>query len=99
MPIRSYDCLIERIPYSGVICNSSGDRLHYKDDKLHRVDEPAVEYIGGEKRWYQNNLLHRLDGPAVENADGYKYWYLNGEHVPCFTNEEFLRIVKLKAFL
>jgi len=31
--------------------------------------------------------------------DGIKEWFLYGEEIICKDNEEFLRIVKLKAFL
>ena len=48
------------------------------NDKLHRVDGPAVEYTDGSKEWYVNDKLHRVDGPAVEGASGYKEWWLDG---------------------
>jgi hypothetical protein len=48
-----------------------------KEGLLHRLDGPAMEYIGGEKEWYQNGKLHRLDGPAIEYPSGYKVWYKN----------------------
>jgi len=69
----------------------------YKNNKLHREDGPAVEYSTGNKKWYINGLLHRVDGPAVEH-DGTKYWYLNGEEIKCSTQEEFERLLRLKAF-
>ena len=47
------------------------------NDKLHRVDGPAVEYADGSKQWSVNDKLHRTDGPAVEYADGTKEWWLN----------------------
>ncbi len=48
------------------------------ENKLHRLDGPAVEYKDGGKVWYQNGKLHRIDGPAVERANGDKWWYQNG---------------------
>ena len=57
-----------------------------------------IEY-DGEKVWYLNGELHREDGPAIEMLDGIKEWWLYGEEINCKDNEEFLRIVKLKAFL
>ncbi|NVM34058.1 MAG: hypothetical protein HWN81_00585 [Candidatus Lokiarchaeota archaeon] len=49
------------------------------EDKLHRLDGPAVEYSSGSKRWYVNGKLHRLDGPAIEYADSCKCWYVKGK--------------------
>jgi hypothetical protein len=55
------------------------DRIYYYlNDKLHRIDGPAIENICGDKWWYQNNLLHRIDGPAVDHSDGHKAWFKNG---------------------
>ena len=51
----------------------------------------------GDKLWYLNGKRHREDGPAVECANGYKEWYLNGEKIPCNSQKEFLRLIKLKA--
>jgi hypothetical protein len=51
---------------------------YYLNDKLHRIDGPAKEYVDGEKHWYQYGELHRIDGPAIEYADGTKYWFQNG---------------------
>ena len=53
--------------------------------KLHRLDGPAVEYADGDKRWYLNGEYHRVDGPAREFSNGDKYWYLNGKEL---TKEE-----------
>ena len=38
-----------------------GTKYWFQNDKLHRLDGPAVEYADGEKHWYQKGLLHRLD--------------------------------------
>lgn len=75
-----------------------GSKHWFINGLRHRLDGPAIEWSNGYKEWYVNDLLHRIDGPAVENADGTKGWYIHGEHINCETNEEFLRIVKLKAF-
>ena len=66
--------------------DNNGNIRYYLNDKLHRIDGPAVEYTNGDKVWWINGQLHRIDGPAVEWADGRKYWYINGaEH----TEKEF----------
>jgi len=51
--------------------------LWYLNDKLHREDEPAVEWNNGNKEWFLNGKRHREDGPAVEFVHGSKYWFLN----------------------
>ena len=51
----------------------------YQDNKLHRINGPAIEYADGEKQWYQNGKRHRIDGPAIEYVNGYKAWYKNGK--------------------
>ena len=48
------------------------------NDKRHREDGPAIEWMLGDKDWWLNDKRHREDGPAIEGADGYKAWYLNG---------------------
>ncbi len=56
-----------------------GTKEWYLNDKLHREDGPAIEYVDGSKAWYRNGKLHREYGPAREWADGTKEWYLNGK--------------------
>ena len=51
----------------------------------------------GTKRYYKNGKLHRLNGPALEFADGYKEWWINGKRIDCKDQEEFLRLIKMKA--
>ena len=65
---------------------------------LHREDGPAIEHPDGTKSWWINGKRHREDGPAIEYNDGEKYWFLNNKLVTVNSNEEFLRMVKLKAF-
>ena len=38
---------------------------YYTDNKLHRLDGPAIERKNGQNEYYVNGKLHRLDGPAV----------------------------------
>jgi hypothetical protein len=94
---------------NGLVIDEYGHRWWYKDDELHREDGPAIEYTNGDKSWYQNGLRHRLDGPAIEYSDGEehtvkwyngnKIWYYKDKRIICSTNEEFLRLIKLLAFL
>ena len=76
----------------------NGDREWFIDGKWHREDGPAVIESDGMKKWFRNGELHREDGPSIEFSDGDRYWYFNGERVNCSSNEEFLRLIKLKAF-
>ena len=46
----------------------------YLNDKRHREDGPAIEWVNGSKQWYLNDKRHRVDGPAYEWADGSKSW-------------------------
>jgi hypothetical protein len=81
---------------NGLIINAYGDKYWYKNDKYHREDGPAVEFVNGYKSWWINGKRHRENGPALECADGTKFWYLNNERIQ--SQEEFERLVRLKAF-
>jgi len=55
-------------------------------------------YVLGITLYYdEEHKLHRLDGPADESAS-YSGWYYHGEQFDCSTQQEFERILKLKAF-
>ena len=83
---------------NGLEIDVNGNKLWYLNNQIHREDGPAVEYANGSKYWYRNDQYHREDGPAVELSNGNKYWYLLGKLLDCKTNEEFLQLMKLKAF-
>jgi hypothetical protein len=69
-----------------VTVGDNGDKFWYQNDKLHRLDGPAIEDADGFKEWYQNGKCHREDGPAIEYADGFKAWYIEGKEL---TEKEF----------
>jgi hypothetical protein len=75
-----------------------GDKVYFLNRKIHRENGPAVKDINGTKEWYLNGRWHRIDGPAIEYADGTFRWYLNGKRIPCTTQLQFKRLMKLKAF-
>ena len=64
---------------NGMIKDSDGDRVWYRNGQLHRDNGPAIEREDGTREWYQNDLLHREGGPAYEREDGTRAWYLNGK--------------------
>ena len=78
--------------------NADGDKSWYRNGQRHRDDGPAIEWANGNKYWHRNGQLHREDGPAIEFADGDKRWFFRDKRIDCETNEEFLKLMKLKAF-
>tara|TARA_R110000868_G_C10813859_1_gene758071 strand:- start:519 stop:779 length:261 start_codon:yes stop_codon:yes gene_type:complete len=79
--------------------NSYGTKRWLLHGKRHREDGPAIEFTNGNKYWFINDILHREDGPACEYTTGDKEWYYQGKQIFCEDNQEFLRMIKLKAFL
>lgn len=75
-----------------------GYKWWFQYGKRHRVDGPAYEGKDGVKIWYLNDLKHCTTGPAVDYANGKLEWWVDGEQVPCDTQEEFLRMMKLRPF-
>jgi hypothetical protein len=53
--------------------------FYYLNDKLHRIDGPAIECNNGDKEWYENGLRHRIGAPAIEHISGTKEWWQNGK--------------------
>jgi hypothetical protein len=68
---------------------------YYINGQRHRLDGPAVIWGDGDFEWFKNGELHRLDGPAIQYGHN-KEWWIDGERINCSSNEEFLRIVKMK---
>jgi len=83
---------------NGLRIYSDGSKRWFLNDLLHRLDGPAIEYPNGYKRWYIEGQLHREDGPAIDGADGIKFWFIKNKRVQCTSQEEFERLIKLKAF-
>ena len=76
---------------------TNGDKYWYLNGISHREDGPAIELSNGSKFWYLNSKFHREDGPAIESADG-KCWHLNNQKIDCSSQEQFEKLLKLKAF-
>ena len=59
-----------------------------------------VQYTDQAKRYLLDGKLHREIGPAVEYYNGvYKYWWFNDREIFVKNNDEFLRWMRIKAFL
>lgn len=77
---------------------ANGNKHWYVHGKRHRDDGPASEISSGCEYWYKDDQLHREDGPAIKYINGNSYWFYRGEPINCSSNEEFLRLIKLKIF-
>ena len=67
--------------------DEDGNKSWYNENgERHRENDPAVEFVNGNKYWYQNGELHREDGPAIEWNNGDKEWWFNGKQ---YTEEEY----------
>lgn len=50
---------------------------HYRG-RVHRLDGPAFEIVGGAKYWYKHGKFHRIGGPAIEFDDKSGIWIIDG---------------------
>jgi hypothetical protein len=65
----------------------------------HRLGGPAIIYNNiNYIAWKKNGKYHNSAGPAVIFGNGDKCWYLEGYIIKCSSQEEFERLIKLKAF-
>ena len=76
----------------------SGSKFWYKEGKYHRLDGPAIEWHNGDKYWYKEGKFHREDGPAAEYTSGAKLYFYLGKRIECKSNEEYFKLLKLRAF-
>jgi hypothetical protein len=62
-----------------------GDRYWYdENNRLHRLNGPAVIFPLDQKEWWVYGKRHRLDGPAIErvvNGINCHIWYVNGVNI------------------
>lgn len=78
----------------------NGDSEWYIDGVIHRIGGPAYSSLDERyHEWYENGDLHRLDGPAVTFADDSGEWWHRGKQIDCTSQQEFEKILKLKAFM
>jgi hypothetical protein len=69
-----------------------------EDGIEYRIQYEGVNSVWISTRYYFEGSLHRLGGPAVEYNNGPKEWWIKGKKLDCSSQEEFLKIIKLKAF-
>ncbi len=63
-----------------IIYSQEKDRvLWLMDNKLHRLDGPAVIDSDGTQMWFVDGKIHRLDGPAAIYSDGNQEWWVDGK--------------------
>lgn len=69
-----------------VVKSNSGEAWYYDTDytKRHRIDGPAITMI-------------EFSLPNKEMKINYEWWYF-GEKIPCSSQEEFEKLLKMKAF-
>jgi len=77
-----------------VTVDDEGTITWRQDNKIHRIDGPAVIRADGTKIWYEKDKIHRIDGPAIKNINGYKAWYINGIE---YSQDEFDEIINPKV--
>lgn len=78
--------------------NPSGTIVWFaKNGIIHREDGPAIKHSNGYCSWYFNGNFHRINGPAIDHATR-KYWFFHGKYIDCNSQEEFERLLRLKAF-
>jgi hypothetical protein len=59
---------------------SDGDNVYFLNDKLHRTNGPAIEYVSGSKCWYLNGFEHNDKGPSGVYDTHLKLWHINNKH-------------------
>lgn len=74
---------------------------------LENIDKHISKRISNSgEAWFYDDKLHRIDGPAVtqfilisndEVGDECEWWF-HGTKIDCSSQEEFEKLIKLKAF-
>lgn len=64
------------------------------------MNNPEIDLGIGSRTWYdEDHNVHREDGPATVCINGTKVWYYQGKYISVFSQEEFERWLRLRAFL
>lgn len=83
------------------VANNITTEYYNVNGKYHRLDGPAFAFNNNAVHyWYRDGLLHRQDGPAIEYMmmPSFNEWWYNGNKIHCDSLEEFIQLLKLKAF-
>lgn len=102
--------MYKKVNKNGLWIDSAGIHRYYKNGKLHNENGPAV--ISNNNCWhYIEGKLHNEKGPAIyptveKISETYTInpvvsppqWWYKGRHVICSSQEEFEKLLKLKAF-
>lgn len=89
-PKETYNQRVNVFPHGKFYCLSHGE----SDSEIIKMS--AQNVIQKDNEFHQ--FLHRLDGPAAEYTNGDKKWWYEGEEIKCSSQQEFEKLLKLKAF-
>ena len=62
-------------------------------------DLRKTKYSSGYVAYYKKGMWHNERGPARIKTDGRVEWWFNNKKIPCNSQEEFEKYMKLKTFL
>jgi hypothetical protein len=78
------------------------DTLGMRTTSWYRSDGSLYSRLylsSGNRYWFDVlGYNHREDGPAIEGGHGTKEWWYHGKYMGCKTQQEFERLIRLKAF-
>ena len=78
----------------------TGARQYFNQDGLlHNENGPAIIDEVGSKAWIINGHYHREDCPAIMFKSGKNLYFYKGKRVNVNSTEEFIRYIKLLAFI
>lgn len=75
-----------------------------EDDIRYDVESDGINSIWFYTKYRTNGQLSRLSGPAVQYGNGIdngvskSEWWFKGNRVECSSQEEFEKLIKMKAF-
>jgi hypothetical protein len=79
----------------------NGDQLWSYLGHFHRLNGPAIDIKQGNKEWFLGGGLYRNGGGIIDLDLPHlviKEWWVNGKYCAVKSQEEFERLLKMKAF-
>ena len=77
----------------------SGFSCYNFNDKLHRIDGPAIHNKDfSHQEWWINGVLHRDNGPAIEYVDGHKQYFLFNKEYSEESFHDYINSLKLPDY-